>query len=113
MKMTSEPPKDPLDIFFAASRAEAPQLSPELRARLLAQAVPASVPRAAPPRRWPRLSGWIASAVTGGALAGLAGLWIGTAMPLPLLALELPLWLDDTLLSLPLPDLDSPLWIGH
>ena len=77
-----------LEPFFAAARADAPAPSPELMARVLEAAgaeqariaTPAPVPRAG---LWARirqgLGGW--PAVAGLAAAGLAGVWIGLALP--------------------------------
>ncbi len=76
--------------FFAAAQRAAPAPSPELLARVLAQAC-AEQARFAPPRplRAPRigltarirqgLGGW--PALAGLAAAGLAGVWIGLALP--------------------------------
>lgn len=79
-----------LEAFFAAAQREAPAPSPELLARVLAQAE-AEQARFAPPRprQMPRLGlaarlrqglgGW--PALAGLAAAGLAGVWIGLALP--------------------------------
>ncbi|WP_071795017.1 hypothetical protein [Natronohydrobacter thiooxidans] len=109
---------DPLAAFLEAARAEAPQLSPGLRARIIGQAGPAPAPEAAGPGRlrgW--LSGWVLSGLAGGVTAGLAGLWVGFVLPMPVAALDAPLWMQDALsyvdmITMPLIGLDDPLLMG-
>ncbi len=128
MKMTSDKrPQDmgddPLGVFFDAARADAPGLSPALRGRILDDAAaaapePVASARPAPPGRlrgW--ISGWAASFVAGGAMAAMAGLWVGIVMPLPVVALDVPLWMHEAFsyldaVALPLIGLDDPLVTG-
>ena len=104
--MTTTDPKtpghDPLDDFFAAARATAPALGDDLRARILADAdavlttarAPAPAPR---PSLWARVGGWVSGSVAGGLTAAAAGFWFGVATPLPVAALDLPVWVDGAL----------------
>lgn len=122
MKMTSEHndlrKADPLAAFLDAARAEAPELSPELRARIIAQARPAPVAVPGAPGRlrgW--FSGWALSGLAGGVTAGLAGLWVGLVLPMPVVALDAPLWMQEALsyvdmITIPLIGLDDPLLMG-
>ena len=80
--------------FLAAARAEAPLPSPELLARVL-EAAEAEQARIARPARGPAprgglcarirqgLGGW--PALAGLTAAGLAGLWVGLALPVGVL----------------------------
>lgn len=115
----SETP-DPLAEFFAAARAEAPALSDDLRAQIVASALPAPTP-VAPRDMGARLRGWVTGwalpGLAGGVAAGLAGVWIGLVMPVPVLALDLPIWMHEALsyvdmIALPLIGLDDPLLMG-
>jgi len=98
--MTIEPtrqdtPDVMLDALFAAARAAPAPVPDALTARVLADAA-AEMPRAARPAAAVRVvpaPGWLAaltgllggrSAVAGLAAAGLAGVWIGFAQPVPL-----------------------------
>lgn len=104
----TRPMTDPeLDLFLSAARDAAPVLSDDLRARILAdaQAVPRSVPRSAP-RSAPRKAGllarmarsWLPPSLAGGVTAALGGFWIGAASSLPVAALDVPVWLDQTMI---------------
>jgi hypothetical protein len=92
-----------LDLFLSAARDAAPVLSDDLRARILAdaQAVPRSVPRSAPRKagllaRMAR--SWLPPSLAGGVTAALGGFWIGAASSLPVAALDVPVWLDQTMI---------------
>lgn len=120
-KSATETP-DPLDDFFAAARQDAPELSADLRARILSGATPQpaqpdSQPRSIAQRLRGWLSGWALPGLAGGVTAGLAGLWIGLMVPVPVVALDLPLWMHEALsyvdmIALPLIGLDDPLLMG-
>lgn len=90
-----------LDDFLADARANAPVLSDDLRARILADADASLRPRSqpAPTRRslWDRVGGWLPTSVAGGVTASLLGFWFGVATPMPLAALEVPVWADGVL----------------
>lgn len=109
---------DPLDAFFEAGRASAPVPGLELRARILsaaAEAVPPPAPRASVLRRW--VSGWALPGFASGATAGLLGLWIGFAAPLPVVALDVPDWMLDALsyvdvITMPLIGPGDPILLG-
>ncbi|MGY6704182.1 hypothetical protein [Roseinatronobacter sp.] len=116
---------DPLDAFFDAARDQAPDLSPDLRARILADAAGAMHKAASPApsglavrhRVVDWLRGWAAPSLAGGITAAAAGFWFGVAAPLPVAALDAPLWLQDALfyfdvISTPLVGLDDPLLWG-
>ena len=90
--MTNRPelPGTDLDTLLARARAAAPpSLPPGLQARLLADAAAVqAAPRAVPVRRPGRLWQWLADlgglpGLAGMSAAGIAGLWIGLADPLP------------------------------
>ncbi|MDD7969577.1 hypothetical protein [Roseinatronobacter alkalisoli] len=117
--------RDPLDAFFAAARDQAPGLSPDLRARILTDAAntledmnrPAQPRPAFPGRLRGWFSGWAAPSLAGGLAAAAAGFWFGIAAPMPVSALDAPLWLHDALtyldaISTPLVGLDDPLLLG-
>jgi hypothetical protein len=124
MKMTTEHPDhsqgDPLAQAFADARTHAPQLRASLRAQIVAQALepaapaPRAVPRFRVVRGW--FSGWAMPAgLAGGALATLVGVWIGASLPMPVAALDMPLWLDAPLgvidrVTVHLIGVDDPLW---
>lgn len=123
MKMTSEDfdrrENDLLAAYLDAARANAPQLSSELRSRIIADATP--VATAAVPDGLGRLRGWFAGwalpGLAGGLTAAAAGLWVGLFLPMPVMALDVPLWMQDALsyvdmIALPLIGLDDPLLIG-
>lgn len=127
MKMTTDTDKntgpDPLDLFFDAARDEATAVSPQLRARILADAssVQASANRPQHASPWQRLriwfGGWTAPSLAGGLTAAAAGFWFGVAAPMPVAALDAPVWLQDTLvyldaISTPIIGLDDPLLLG-
>lgn len=92
----------PLDAFFAAARAAPAAPLPEaLTQRLTAQSMnsmPARRDRAVASsghrRRFERLGEWLAGlqGLAGAATAGLAGLWIGLALPGPADTLGAALW---------------------
>ena len=75
-------------------------------------------PTPARANRWRGLiSVWSASLAASGAMAAMAGLWVGIVMPLPVVALELPVWMHEAFsfldaVALPLIGLDDPLTIG-
>ncbi len=105
-------PEDSLERYFDAARAQAPQLRAGVRARILADA--ARVPSVAQSRRVFALRAWMLPSVAGGAVAALAGFWIGLALPLdgPLV------WLEDAVAPLQpiaalLPMIDDPLFMGY
>lgn len=127
MKMTTDTDEntgpDPLDLFFDAARDEATAVSPQLRARILADAssVQASANRPQHASLWQRLrvwfGGWTAPSLAGGLTAAAAGFWFGVAAPMPVAALDAPVWLQDTLvyldaISTPIIGLDDPLLLG-
>ncbi|TVP72896.1 MAG: hypothetical protein EA339_05380 [Rhodobacteraceae bacterium] len=111
---------DPLALFFDAARANAPVLSATAKARILTDAAQAQTLPARPARTrgWRGLvSVWGAALAASGAMAAMAGLWVGIIMPLPVVALELPVWMHDAFsyldaVALPLIGLDDPLTIG-
>ncbi|MCC5993077.1 MAG: dihydroorotate dehydrogenase [Rhodobacteraceae bacterium] len=124
--MTTERPDhsadDLLESCFADARAHPPQLGPDLRARILADAAAiqaqARSGAASPQRRSLRqiLAEWLTPALAGGAVAAAAGFWVGVWLPMPVVALDLPLWLDTPLayldlISLQIMGLDDPLWM--
>ena len=119
--MTPESPEpsqpDPLDQYLADARANAPDLRPELRARIVADVLAAPVAKRRPSATWLRrlVAGWAMPGLAGGAVAALAGFWIGVSLPMPVVALDLPLWLDSPLrfidFALPPSGLDDPLWL--
>ncbi|MEL6508842.1 MAG: hypothetical protein AAFQ32_03560 [Pseudomonadota bacterium] len=84
--MTTEQ-NDPLDAYFDAARAKAPQPSGALQARILTDAdavlASAGAPAKAPPGRLhaflAAVGGW--PAMAGLATATLAGVWIGISPP--------------------------------
>jgi predicted lipid-binding transport protein (Tim44 family) len=123
MKMTTDQPEHGADDAraqaFADARTHAPQLRASLRAQIVEQALApaAPAPRAKPSlrvlRRW--FSGWAMPGLAGGALATLAGVWIGASVTLPLAALDMPIWLDAPLgviesVAIHLIGVDDPLW---
>ena len=123
MTMTPESPDPsqtvPLDQYLADARAASPDLRPELRARIVAEALVAPSPVRLPVsggrrlQRW--FAGWAMPGLAAGAVAALAGFWIGVSLPMPVVALDLPPWLDAPLsyidlLALPVSGLDDPLW---
>ncbi|MGP9790356.1 hypothetical protein [Roseinatronobacter sp. NSM] len=127
MKMTNDTHKnhatDPLDMFFDAARADPPAVSPQLRARILADASRVQAGACRPHRAspWQRLrmwfGGWTAPSLAGGLTAAAAGFWFGVAAPMPVAALDAPVWLQDTLsyldvISTPIVGLDDPLLLG-
>lgn len=82
------PEKDPLDVFFEASKAAQPEASDALMARIMADAValqpePVVVSSPTPVGLWGRISdamgGW--PSMAGLATAAAAGLWIGIDTP--------------------------------
>ena len=111
---------DPLEAFFEAGRATAPELGPDLHARILAAAEPAARPARSAPRdgllrRW--VSGWALPGFAGGATAALLGLWVGFALPMPVVALDAPDWMLDALsyvdvITMPLIGPDDPMLLG-
>lgn len=116
---------EPLDVFFDAARAQAPELSQDLRARILADADSAVSAASAPVPQNPTLrqrvgvwlNGWAAPSLAGGLTAAVAGFWFGVVTPMPVAALDAPLWLQDALgyfdaISTPLVGLDDPLLWG-
>ncbi|WFE74597.1 hypothetical protein [Roseinatronobacter sp. S2] len=63
------------------------------------------------------LSGWAAPSLAGGLTAAAAGFWFGVVAPMPVAALDAPLWLQDALgyfdaISTPIVGLDDPLLWG-
>ena len=121
MKMRTDQPEhgadDALAQAFADARNHAPQLRSTLRGQIVEQALAASVPapRAMRPNwhRW--FSGWAMPGLAGGALATLAGVWIGASVPIPMAAFDMPLWLDTPLgiienVAIHLIGVDDPLW---
>lgn len=124
--MTTERPDhnadDLLESCFADARAQAPQLGPDLRARILADAAAIQAQAAtvtpSPQRRSLRqtLADWLTPALAGGTVAALAGFGVGIWLPMPVVALDVPLWLDTPLayldlISLQIMGLDDPLWM--
>jgi len=132
MTMTPEHPDhsagDALAQAFADARVFTPELRPDLRARIVAQAFASApeitlAPRPADTgmarlRRW--FSGWAmpwlaGGSLAGGALATLAGVWIGASVPLSVAAIDMPLWLDAPLgvidrVTVHLIGVNDPLW---
>lgn len=98
----TKPTNDPdLDLFFTAARDTGPSLPDELRTRILADADAALRTSVAPrPRlRLARLlRGWLPPSLAGGLTAAIGGFWIGAASSLPVAALDVPDWLDQTLI---------------
>ncbi len=123
MTMTTDrnDPDDLLDGLFADARATAPKLSDDLRARIMADAdavlVPVKLPRA---RRsiWTQVGFWLPTSLASGLTAAVAGFWLGAvATPLPVAALDVPIWVDDALayfdtVTLPLLGVDDPYLAG-
>ena len=111
---------DPLEAFFAAGRATAPELGRDLRTRILAAAEPEtrathSAPREGLLRRW--VSGWALPGFAGGATAALLGLWVGFVLPMPVVALDAPDWMLEALsyvdmITMPLIGPDDPMLLG-
>lgn len=95
-----------LDDLLAAARADRPDPSPALMARVLDDAarlqprpVAAVARRAAPrPGIWALLTGAFggSGALAGMAAAGLAGVWVGVAQPVPIADLSGGLWGAET-----------------
>lgn len=120
MMMTSDKNdmSDQLSQLFEDAQACKPELSSQLRARILAdasdcmaQAAP-RLPKVAPWRGW--FSGWAVPGLAGGAAVAVAGFWIGVAMPMPVVALDAPDWMQDAigymdLIALQLVGVDDPL----
>lgn len=114
---------DPLlDALFAEVRATPPTLPDDLRARILADADAVLVPVAAPRPRFSLrafLTGWVPSSLAGGLTAAAAGFWIGVmATPVPVAALDIPVWVDGALgyfdtVTLPLFGMDDPYLAGY
>ena len=109
---------DTLAHFLDAARDTTPDLSEGLRARILADADACLVPRPhakqrlMPWRNW--FAGWAVPGLAGGAAIAVAGFWIGVTMPLPVLALDAPEWMESALsymdlIALQLIGLDDPL----
>jgi hypothetical protein len=125
MTMTTErnTQDDLLDGLFADSRATAPVLPDDLRARILADAESVLAPLAPRPRPAVSLrslfSGWLPTSLAGGLTAAAAGFWLGVvATPLPLAALDMPIWVEGALdyidtVTLPLLGTDDPFLAGY
>lgn len=124
MKMTTERPDhdqtEALARFFEDARAHAPALRPELRRTIQQQAVLSALPARNPPKAtaapwWPRWrAAWSLPGLAAGALGALGAFWIGVSLPMPVLAIDLPVWLEAPLtyvdlISLHLIGLDDPL----
>jgi hypothetical protein len=123
MTMTTDrdTPDPLLDALFAEARATAPALPDDLRARILADADKMLAP-VVPSR--PRfslrsfLSGWLPTSVAGGVTAAAAGFWIGVmATPMPVAALDMPIWVEGALdyfdtVTLPLLGMDDTYLAG-
>ncbi len=120
MMMTSDKNdmSDQLSQLFDDARACKPGLSPHLRARILADANACNAglapqrQRFAPWRNW--FSGWAVPGLAGGAMVAVAGFWIGVAMPMPVVALDAPDWMQNALgymdlIALQLIGVDDPL----
>jgi len=120
MMMTSDKNDmpDQMAQLFEDARACKPRLSPHLRARILADAEacmaqPAPhAQRIAPWRNW--FSGWAVPGLAGAAAVAVAGFWIGVAMPMPVVALDTPEWMQGALgymdlIALHLIGVDDPL----
>lgn len=109
---------DPLDAYFSAGRAQAPELGAALRASILDAASAARKPRPARLgvlRRW--VSGWALPGFAGGATAALIGLWVGFAVPMPVVALDAPDWMHEALsyvdmITMPLIGPGDPMVLG-
>lgn len=123
-KMTNERPDDTqteaLARFFEDARAHAPVLRPELRRSIQQQAIqPRQPARPAPKasrisRWWQWRTAWSLPGLAAGALGALGAFWIGVSLPMPVLAIDLPVWLEAPmtyvdLLSVHLIGLDDPL----
>ncbi|MFN4056722.1 MAG: hypothetical protein ACK4HW_00880 [Roseinatronobacter sp.] len=88
-----------LDLFLAAARDAGPVLSDDLRAHILADADAALAP--APQKRAGLsrfLRSWLPPSLAGGVTAAFGGFWIGAATSLPVAALDVPVWLDQTMI---------------
>lgn len=96
-----QPDADPLARYFDAARASSPELGAGLRARILADASASMAPSPRPRkdivfwRNW--FSGWAAPGLAGGATVAIAGFWIGISMPMPVVALDAPQWMEGAL----------------
>ncbi len=124
MTMTTDrnTPDDLLDGLFADARATAPALPDDLRARILADADSVLAPVAPAPRpgfSWrAALGGWLPQSVAGGLTAAAAGFWFGVvATPLPVAALDMPVWVEGALdyidiVTLPLLGMDDTYLAG-
>jgi hypothetical protein len=102
--MIDPDPDADLDSFLHAARATAPDLPDALRARILADADAQLAHRPARSGWTLRraLGGWLPPSLAGGVTAALGGFWIGAASSLPVAALDVPLWLDQTLIYIDL-----------
>lgn len=103
MTMTTDrnDPDASLDALFADARAAAPVLSDDLRARILSDAAAVLAPAASQRKGFSLralMAGWVPPSLAGGLTAAAAGFWIGmVATPMPVAALDLPIWVDGAL----------------
>jgi hypothetical protein len=123
MTMTTDrdAPDADLDALFAQARSNAPAMPDDLRARILADAETVLAPLAVPRQRfsvWRLLGGWLPPSLAGGLTAAATGFWFGVmATPMPVAALDVPVWVDGALgyfdtVTLPLVGLDDPYLAG-
>lgn len=101
--MTKRMTDTELDLFLAAARDTGPVLSDDLRARILADAAAELQPKtqvlaAERPKLRALFRGWLPPSLAGGLTAAFGGFWIGAASSLPVAALDVPLWLDQTMI---------------
>ena len=96
-----QPDADPVMLFLDAARDSPPELSTLLRNRILADAVactetpPRPQMKAMGWRDW--FSGWAAPGFAGGVTVAVVGFWIGVTMPMPVMALDAPEWIQGAL----------------
>lgn len=109
---------DQLSQLFEDARACKPALRSQLRTRILADADTCMAQAVARPRKVPLwrgwFSGWAVPGLAGGAAVAAAGFWIGVAMPMPIIALDTPDWMQGALgymdlITLQLVGVDDPL----
>ena len=109
---------DHLMLFLDAARDSPPEMSTLLRERILTDAMASRTAPARPTvnalgwRNW--FSGWAAPGFAGGVTVAVLGFWIGVTMPMPVMALDAPEWLQGALgyldlMAVQLIGIDDPL----